>query len=100
MSGKAAITTTSPETRGPLPSRATPGPFSMTCSESSVTALTISESAPARRTRALRGEPDATSVALNPWASESIATNTPTVPAMPRTATIAEVHRATALRML
>src|ERR1700722_12940507 len=49
---------------------------------------------------ALSSEPDATSVALNPRASDSIAMKTPTVPAMPRTATIADVQRAFTLRTL
>jgi hypothetical protein len=49
---------------------------------------------------ALSAEPDETSVALNPRASESIATKTPTVPAIPSTATIAEVQRAFTLRTL
>ena len=60
----------------------------------------ISEVAPARRTSALSAEPEETSVALNPRASESMATKTPTVPAMPRTATMAEVQRALTLRKL
>ena len=60
----------------------------------------ISEVEPARITSALPGDPDATSVALNPRASESMATNTPTVPAIPSTATIVEVHRARMLRKL
>jgi len=49
---------------------------------------------------ALPTEPEATSVASNPRASESMATNTPTVPAMPSTATTVEVHRALKLRRL
>ena len=60
----------------------------------------ISDVAPARMTIALSAEPDETSVALNPRASDSMATNTPTVPAMPRTATMAEVQRAFTLRKL
>jgi len=72
----------------------------MTRTCSSITLLSISEVAPARRTIALRGEPEATSVASKPRASESIATNTPTVPAMPSTATTVEVHRARRLRTL
>ena len=58
------------------------------------TPLSISLVAPARRTIALRGEPEATRVASKPLASESMATNTPTVPAMPSTATTVDVHRA------
>src|SRR2546430_10349114 len=44
--------------------------------------------------------PECTSVALNPRASDNMATNTPTVPAMPNTATTADVQRALTLRML
>jgi hypothetical protein len=62
--------------------------------------LSISLVAPARRTIALLAEPDATNVASNPRASESIAMNTPTVPAMPSTATMVEVQRALKLRRL
>src|SRR5580693_1878722 len=72
----------------------------MIFTESSGTPLVISEVAPARTISALSSEPDATSVARNPRASESIATNTPTVPAIPSTATIVDVHRAFTLRML
>ena len=100
FSGNEAITTTSGDTSGPAPPRSTPGASSMTRTCSSMTLLSISEVAPARRTIALRGEPEATSVASNPRASESIATNTPTVPAMPSTATTVEVHRARRLRTL
>ena len=62
--------------------------------------LIISDVAPARITMALSYEPEETSVALKPRASESMATNTPTVPAMPSTATMAEVQRAFTLRKL
>ena len=81
-------------------SRATPAASSIVRSSSRVIALTISESAPARRTIALPGEPEATSVARKPWAMASMATKTPTVPAMPRTATMAEVQRWRTLRTL
>src|SRR5579859_584716 len=67
---------------------------------SSATPLVISEVAPARTTSALSGEPDETIVVRNPLASDSMATNTPTVPAIPSTATIEDVHRALTLRML
>src|SRR5271154_2196721 len=72
----------------------------MIFTESRGTPLVISEVAPARTISALSSEPDATSVARNPRASDSIATNTPTVPAIPSTATIVDVHRAFTLRML
>jgi hypothetical protein len=49
---------------------------------------------------ALSSDPEETSVALKPLASDSMATKTPTVPAIPRTATIAEVQRAFTLRRL
>ncbi len=99
-SGKAAMTTTSPEASGPRASRATPAASSIVRSSSRVIALTISESAPARRTMAFPGEPEATSVARKPWAMASMATKTPTVPAMPRTATMAEDQRWRTLRTL
>ena len=54
----------------------------------------------ARMIMALSSEPEETRVARNPRASESMATNTPTVPAMPSTATMAEVQRALTLRKL
>ena len=60
----------------------------------------ISVVEPARMTSASSGEPEATSVARKPRASESMATNTPTVPAMPRMATMVEVQRARMLRKL
>ncbi len=65
-----------------------------------MTALTISESAPARRTIALPGDPEATRVALKPWARASMAMKTPTVPAIPRTVTMAEDQRWNTLRTL
>ena len=49
---------------------------------------------------ALSAEPEETSVSLKPRASDSMATNTPTVPAIPSTATIADLHRAVTLRKL
>src|SRR5216683_708822 len=55
---------------------------------------------PARVMSALSAEPDETSVALNPRASDSMATKTPTVPAIPTTATIVDVQRAFTLRTL
>jgi hypothetical protein len=67
---------------------------------SMVTPPVISEVAPARMMMALSSEPEETSVALNPRARDNIATKTPTVPAMPTTATIAELHRAFTLRRL
>ena len=100
FSGKAATTTLSGLTSGSEPLRATPGMSSMTCIWSVLTALSISEVAPARRMMALLGDPDDTSVALNPLASASMATNTPTVPVMPSTATTVEVQRTRKLRML
>ena len=63
-------------------------------------ALVISLSAPARCTIAFCGWPDEVSVALKPRASASIATKTPTVPAIPSTATTDEVQRSFALSRL
>ena len=62
--------------------------------------LSISEVAPARRTMAFRVEPEVTRAASKPRARESMATNTPTVPAMPRTATMVVRHRARTLSAL
>ena len=63
-------------------------------------ALSISEVAPARRTIALRSEPDDTSAAWNPRARASMATNTPTLPAMPSTATTVDAQRTRTLSRL
>jgi hypothetical protein len=98
--GNAAMTTTSAEESGPRSSRATPAAPSITRKSSRVTALTISEFMPASRTIAFRGDPEATSVARKPWANASMATKTPTVPATPSTATIAEDQRWNTLRTL
>jgi hypothetical protein len=70
------------------------------CICSSVTDPTISVFDPARIISALEGDPDETSVALNPRAIAIIATKTPTVPAIPITATMDEVHRTRTLRKL
>ena len=95
------MTTTSPLTSGwPSSSRATPGASWITRKSSSLTMLSISDVAPPRLTMALRGEPESTSVSWNPLAMESIATKTPTTPAIPRTATRLDAHRSLTLRML
>ena len=60
----------------------------------------VTKVAPARMAMALSTEPEETRVALKPRARESIATKTPTVPAMPRTATMDDVQRAFTLRTL
>ena len=62
--------------------------------------LSISEVAPARRTIAFWGEPEVTRAASKPRARASMATNTPTVPAMPRMATMVVRQRARTLSML
>jgi hypothetical protein len=72
----------------------------MAQTQSSSSALVISESAPACCTIAFCGWPDETSVASNPRASASIAMNTLTVPAMPMMATSDEAHRTLTLRRL
>jgi hypothetical protein len=100
LSGNEAITTTSGLTSGPPSPRSTPGASSTTRTCSSITLLSISDVAPARRTIALRADPEATRVASKPRARESMATKTPTVPAMPSTATTVDVHRAPRLRTL
>ncbi len=72
----------------------------MILTESRETPLVISDVAPARVMSAFSAEPEETSVALNPRASDNMATKTPTVPAIPTTATIVEVQRALTLRTL
>src|SRR4029077_6552589 len=62
--------------------------------------LSISEVEPARRTMALSFDPDDTSVALKPKARDSMAMKTPTVPAIPSTATTADDQRCLTLRKL
>src|SRR5215467_11401132 len=98
--GMGAMSTASAVTKGPLGPRAMPGASCITFTASKATPLVISDVAPPRTIRALSGEPDETSVALKPLARESMATKTPTVPAIPTTATIAEAQRALTLRML
>src|ERR1700730_11135067 len=100
INGIGATNTTSGVTSGPSEDRAIPGASCSILTASMPTPPVISDVAPARITMALSTEPEDTSVALNPRASESIATNTPTGPAIPRTATIAEVQRAFTLRKL
>lgn len=98
--GKAAITTTSALTSALGRSLTTPGASSTgrVCSRGRM--LSSSEFEPARRTMALAGEPEETRVALKPLARASVATNTPTVPAIPSTATTAEVQRSRTPRRL
>lgn len=64
------------------------------------TALSISAVAPARLTIALSSRPEAIRVARKPFASDRVATNTATVPAMPRTATSEPLHRSRRLSRL
>ena len=94
------MTTTSALTSPSSPCRTTCGMSSTMRTSSSRIALVISESEPACCTIAFCGSPDETMVALNPRASASIATNTATVPAMPRIATSDEAQRRRTLRML
>ncbi len=98
--GSAAMTTTSGLTSGPEASRATCGASSTSRTSSTCRMLVISLSAPARWTIAFWGRPDEVTVALKPRARASMATKTPTVPAMPRTATTEELQRSLALRRL
>ena len=97
FSGNEATTTTSGLTRGPAGDRATPGATSRIFRCSTLTLLSISEVAPARRTIAFSGDPEETSVAWKPRAMASMATNTATVPAMPSTATTVEGQRSRTL---
>ena len=94
------MTTTSALTSASSPCRTTCGMSSTTRTSSSCMALVISESEPACCTIAFCGSPDEMIVARNPRASASIATNTATVPAMPRIATSDEAQRRRTLRML
>ena len=91
--GSAAITTTSALTSGPSAPRATCGASSTIRTSSSVDRARHLGVRARRCTIAFCGWPDETSVALKPRASASIATNTPTVPAIPSTATTEEVQR-------
>jgi len=95
-----AIKTASGVSKGPSAPRAIPGASWIILTESIETPLVISDVAPARVMSALSAEPEETSVALNPRASDNMATKTPTVPAIPTTATIVEVQRALTLRTL
>src|SRR5712692_8440747 len=100
ISGIGAIRTASEVSNGPSGPRAMPGASWMTFTESIGTPLVISDVAPARVISALSAEPEETRVALNPRASDNQAIKTPTVPAIPATATIVEVQRALTLRTL
>ena len=100
LSGSAAITTTSGLTSGPASPRAICGASSTSRTSSTIITLVISVSAPARCTIAFWGSPDDAIVAWKPRARASIATKTPTVPAMPSTATTDDGQRAEALRRL
>ena len=62
--------------------------------------LVISLSAPLRWTMTFWGSPEEVRVALKPRARASMAMKTPTVPAIPSTATTDEVQRSLALRRL
>ena len=96
----AAITTTSGLTSGPAGPLATCGASSTIRTSSADSTLVISLSAPARWTMAFSGSPEEVSVAWKPRASASMATKTPTVPAIPSTATTEEVQRSFALSRL
>ena len=98
--GSAATTTTSGLTIAPPAARSTSPASSMTSSCSMVIALSISEVAPARRIIAFSSDPASTSAAWKPRARASMATNTPTLPAMPSTATMVDAHRERTLSRL
>ena len=98
--GSAATTTTSGLASGPSAARCTSAASSSGRSWSRVTALSSSDVAPARRTNALSGSPEVMSAAWKPLARASMATNTPTVPAMPRMATMVVRQRARTLSRL
>ena len=98
--GMLAMTTTSGLTRATPPSRATWGASSMMRTSSIVTKLPISLVEPALWTMAFLGSPEETSVAWKPRARASMAMKTPTVPAIPTTATTEDIQRSFALRTL
>jgi hypothetical protein len=100
LKGSVVTATTSALTSGPSAPRATSAASSITRSCSRVTTLSISDVAPARRTMAFLGEPEVTSASSKPLERASMATNTPTVPAMPRIATIVLRQRARTLSRL
>ncbi len=98
--GIAAMTTTSGLTRATPPSRATWAASSTMRTSSILMKLPISEVEPALWTMAFSGRPEETRVAWKPRARASMAMKTPTVPAIPRTATTEDIQRSFALRML
>ena len=83
--GRLMMTNNSAEESGPWSLRATPGASAMTRVASRSKPLTISLSAPLRRTIAPSGEPETVMACLKPAAMESTPTSTATTPAMPMT---------------
>src|ERR1035441_7162159 len=91
--GRSMMTNNSAEASGPLALRATPGGSAIMRVSSWLKPLTISLSAPLRRTIAPSGEPETVMACLNPAAMESTPTSTPTTPAMPTIVAAAEPRR-------
>ena len=91
--GRLMMTNSSGEESGPSGVRATPGASAMTRVLSRMNPLTISLSAPLRRTIAASGEPEAVSVLWKPTPIDSTPTSTATTPAMPNTAAATEPRR-------
>src|SRR6185369_2654041 len=87
------ITNSSADASGPLLERATPGASAMMRVFSLMKPLTISLSAPPRKTMAASAEPDVAITCLNPAAMERTATRTPTTPATPTRAAKTEPSR-------
>ena len=91
--GRLMMTNSSAEASGPSSVRATPGASAMMRVLSRRKPLTISLSAPLRRTMAASGEPEAVRALRKPTPIESTPTRTATTPAMPKTAAATEPRR-------
>src|ERR1051326_3653338 len=92
------MTNNSAEESGPSGARATPGASPITRVLSREKPLTISLSAPLRRTIAASGEPEAAMARRKPTAMDSTPTSTATTPATPNTAAATEPRRCGILR--
>src|ERR1035441_8749116 len=87
------MTNSSADASGPVSVRATPGASAMMRVLSRRKPLTISVSAPLRRTIAASGEPEAVMAFSKPTPMESTPTRTATTPAMPMTAAATDPRR-------
>src|ERR1019366_8050316 len=91
--GRLMMTNNSADASGPCAVRATPGESAITRVASRPRPLTISLSAPLRRTMAASGEPDTVMACLNPAAMDRTPTSTATTPAMPMIVAVAAPRR-------